>query len=73
MRAHWVKMLKCYITYILYKLHHNEPPGKKMFDLKRDQRLKYFLLFRHQQMPTNDPVVVNALLYVCKTMHDSVK
>ncbi|XP_020613263.1 UPF0505 protein C16orf62-like [Orbicella faveolata] len=27
---------------------------------------------KYQQEPTNDPVVVNALLFVCKTMHDSV-
>ncbi|XP_022800281.1 UPF0505 protein C16orf62-like [Stylophora pistillata] len=27
---------------------------------------------KYQEEPTNDPVVVNALLYVCKTMHDSV-
>ena len=28
---------------------------------------------RHQQEPTKDPVILNALLHVCKTMHDSVK
>lgn len=27
---------------------------------------------KYQEEPTNDPVVVNSLLYVCKTMHDSV-
>jgi len=35
-------------------------------------RLMYFL-FRHQQEPTRDPVILNALLHICKTMHDSVK
>lgn len=29
--------------------------------------------FRHQQELTRDPVILNALLHVCKTMHDSVK
>lgn len=29
--------------------------------------------FRHQQEPTRDPVILNALLHICKTMHDSVK
>uniref|UniRef100_A0A2K6EV58 VPS35 endosomal protein-sorting factor-like n=1 Tax=Propithecus coquereli TaxID=379532 RepID=A0A2K6EV58_PROCO len=28
---------------------------------------------KHQQEPTKDPVILNALLHVCKTMHDSVK
>uniref|UniRef100_A0A803U0W8 VPS35 endosomal protein-sorting factor-like n=1 Tax=Anolis carolinensis TaxID=28377 RepID=A0A803U0W8_ANOCA len=28
---------------------------------------------KHQQEPTRDPVILNALLHVCKTMHDSVK
>nr|DBA20299.1 TPA: hypothetical protein GDO54_016007 [Pyxicephalus adspersus] len=27
---------------------------------------------KHQQEPTKDPVILNALLHVCKTMHDSV-
>nr|XP_008122571.1 PREDICTED: UPF0505 protein C16orf62 [Anolis carolinensis] len=27
---------------------------------------------KHQQEPTRDPVILNALLHVCKTMHDSV-
>ncbi|TKC48687.1 hypothetical protein EI555_006864, partial [Monodon monoceros] len=26
----------------------------------------------HQQEPTKDPVILNALLHICKTMHDSV-
>lgn len=29
--------------------------------------------FRHQVEPTNDPVIINATMFVCKTMHDSVK
>ncbi|KAG8145605.1 hypothetical protein E2320_012110, partial [Naja naja] len=28
---------------------------------------------KHQQESTKDPVILNALLHVCKTMHDSVK
>uniref|UniRef100_A0A287DEJ2 VPS35 endosomal protein-sorting factor-like n=1 Tax=Ictidomys tridecemlineatus TaxID=43179 RepID=A0A287DEJ2_ICTTR len=27
---------------------------------------------KHQQEPTKDPVILNALLHICKTMHDSV-
>ncbi|TRY58965.1 hypothetical protein DNTS_033933 [Danionella cerebrum] len=27
---------------------------------------------KHQQEPTRDPVILNALLHICKTMHDSV-
>ncbi|KAL5019246.1 hypothetical protein ScPMuIL_004968 [Solemya velum] len=27
---------------------------------------------KHQAEPTNDPVIINALMFVCKTMHDSV-
>uniref|UniRef100_A0A8C8RPX2 VPS35 endosomal protein-sorting factor-like n=1 Tax=Pelusios castaneus TaxID=367368 RepID=A0A8C8RPX2_9SAUR len=30
------------------------------------------MFFRHQQEATKDPVILNALLHVCKTMHDSV-
>lgn len=31
------------------------------------------LAFRHQVELTRDPVILNAMLYICKTMHDSVK
>ncbi|KAI4892357.1 hypothetical protein NFI96_017422, partial [Prochilodus magdalenae] len=31
------------------------------------------VFIKHQQEPTRDPVILNALLHVCKTMHDSVK
>ncbi|XP_031288974.2 VPS35 endosomal protein-sorting factor-like isoform X1 [Camelus dromedarius] len=31
------------------------------------------VFIKHQQEPTKDPVILNALLHVCKTMHDSVK
>nr|XP_015215436.1 PREDICTED: UPF0505 protein C16orf62 homolog [Lepisosteus oculatus] len=31
------------------------------------------VFIRCQQEPTRDPVILNALLHVCKTMHDSVK
>ncbi|XP_069124492.1 VPS35 endosomal protein-sorting factor-like [Argopecten irradians] len=27
---------------------------------------------KHQSEPTNDPVIINALTFICKTMHDSV-
>ncbi|XP_033107964.1 VPS35 endosomal protein sorting factor-like [Anneissia japonica] len=27
---------------------------------------------RHQTEPTNDPVILNALMFICRTMHDSV-
>ncbi|XP_038064522.1 VPS35 endosomal protein-sorting factor-like [Patiria miniata] len=27
---------------------------------------------RNQEKPTNDPVIINALMFVCKTMHDSL-
>uniref|UniRef100_A0A8C2MXP7 VPS35 endosomal protein-sorting factor-like n=1 Tax=Cricetulus griseus TaxID=10029 RepID=A0A8C2MXP7_CRIGR len=27
---------------------------------------------KHQQEPTKDPVILNALMHICKTMHDSV-
>ncbi|CAB1338037.1 unnamed protein product [Coregonus sp. 'balchen'] len=30
------------------------------------------VFIKHQQEPTRDPVILNALLHVCKTMHDSV-
>ncbi|XP_036290318.1 VPS35 endosomal protein-sorting factor-like isoform X2 [Pipistrellus kuhlii] len=30
------------------------------------------LFIKHQHEPTKDPVILNALLHVCKTMHDSV-
>ncbi|XP_038401929.1 VPS35 endosomal protein-sorting factor-like isoform X14 [Canis lupus familiaris] len=30
------------------------------------------VFIKHQQEPTKDPVILNALLHVCKTMHDSV-
>ncbi|XP_033908670.2 VPS35 endosomal protein-sorting factor-like [Acipenser ruthenus] len=30
------------------------------------------VFIRYQQEPTRDPVILNALLHVCKTMHDSV-
>ncbi|XP_030629505.1 VPS35 endosomal protein-sorting factor-like [Chanos chanos] len=30
------------------------------------------VFIKHQQEPTRDPVILNALLYICKTMHDSV-
>ncbi|KAM6951274.1 VPS35 endosomal protein-sorting factor-like [Aplochiton taeniatus] len=30
------------------------------------------IFIKHQQEPTRDPVILNALLHVCKTMHDSV-
>ncbi|XP_028669604.2 VPS35 endosomal protein-sorting factor-like [Erpetoichthys calabaricus] len=30
------------------------------------------VFIRHQQEPTRDPVILNALMHVCKTMHDSV-
>lgn len=26
-----------------------------------------------QQEPTNDPVIINALMFICRVMHDSVK
>jgi len=26
-----------------------------------------------QQEPTNDPVITNALMFICRVMHDSVK
>lgn len=29
--------------------------------------------FRYQEEPTNDPVIINAIMFICKTMHDSVK
>ena len=28
---------------------------------------------RNQEKVTNDPVIINALMFVCKTMHDSLK
>lgn len=28
---------------------------------------------RHQQEPVNDPVVINAMMFLSKTVHDSVK
>lgn len=28
---------------------------------------------RNQEEATNDPVIINALMFVCKTMHDSIK
>lgn len=28
---------------------------------------------RYQKEVTHDPVIVNALMYICKTMHNSVK
>ncbi|XP_064863993.1 VPS35 endosomal protein-sorting factor-like [Oncorhynchus nerka] len=31
------------------------------------------IFIKHQQEHTRDPVILNALLHVCKTMHDSVK
>uniref|UniRef100_A0A673HS76 VPS35 endosomal protein-sorting factor-like n=1 Tax=Sinocyclocheilus rhinocerous TaxID=307959 RepID=A0A673HS76_9TELE len=30
------------------------------------------VFIKHQQEPTRDPVILNALLHICKTMHDSV-
>ncbi|XP_045704809.1 VPS35 endosomal protein-sorting factor-like isoform X2 [Phyllostomus hastatus] len=30
------------------------------------------VFIKHQKEPTKDPVILNALLHVCKTMHDSV-
>uniref|UniRef100_A0A8B9KFT2 VPS35 endosomal protein-sorting factor-like n=1 Tax=Astyanax mexicanus TaxID=7994 RepID=A0A8B9KFT2_ASTMX len=30
------------------------------------------VFIKHQQEPTRDPVILNALLHVCKTMHDSL-
>uniref|UniRef100_A0A286XNX2 VPS35 endosomal protein-sorting factor-like n=1 Tax=Cavia porcellus TaxID=10141 RepID=A0A286XNX2_CAVPO len=35
---------------------------------------KYIMeaFIKHQQEPTKDPVILNALLHICKTMHDSV-
>ncbi|XP_005861561.1 PREDICTED: UPF0505 protein C16orf62 homolog [Myotis brandtii] len=30
------------------------------------------VFIKHQHEPTKDPVILNALLHVCKTMHDSV-
>uniref|UniRef100_A0A6Q2WQP3 VPS35 endosomal protein-sorting factor-like n=1 Tax=Esox lucius TaxID=8010 RepID=A0A6Q2WQP3_ESOLU len=30
------------------------------------------VFIKHQHEPTRDPVILNALLHVCKTMHDSV-
>ncbi|XP_065749488.1 VPS35 endosomal protein-sorting factor-like isoform X3 [Phocoena phocoena] len=30
------------------------------------------VFIKHQQEPTKDPVILNALLHICKTMHDSV-
>ncbi|KAL2101771.1 hypothetical protein ACEWY4_003532 [Coilia grayii] len=30
------------------------------------------VFIKHQQEPTRDPVILNALMHVCKTMHDSV-
>ncbi|XP_074647304.1 VPS35 endosomal protein-sorting factor-like [Tubulanus polymorphus] len=27
---------------------------------------------KHQQQQTNDPVITNALMFICKTMHDSI-
>ncbi|XP_071966062.1 VPS35 endosomal protein-sorting factor-like isoform X2 [Antedon mediterranea] len=27
---------------------------------------------KHQKEPTNDPVILNALMFICRTMHDSV-
>ena len=32
-----------------------------------------FIFFRNQTEATNDPVILNALMFVCKTMHDSIK
>ena len=31
------------------------------------------VLGRHQTEPTNDPVILNACMYICRIMHDSVK
>lgn len=28
---------------------------------------------RHQVVSTSDPVIINALMFICKIMHDSVK
>ncbi|XP_029561910.1 VPS35 endosomal protein sorting factor-like isoform X2 [Salmo trutta] len=30
------------------------------------------VFIKHQQEHTRDPVILNALLHICKTMHDSV-
>ncbi|KAL6094475.1 vps35l [Pungitius sinensis] len=30
------------------------------------------IFIRHQKEPTRDPVILNAMLHICKTMHDSV-
>ncbi|XP_075949259.1 VPS35 endosomal protein-sorting factor-like isoform X1 [Anarhichas minor] len=30
------------------------------------------IFIRHQEEPTRDPVILNAMLHICKTMHDSV-
>lgn len=32
-----------------------------------------FVSHRNQAEPTRDPVILNAMLHICKTMHDSVK
>lgn len=38
------------------------------------QMLRYlFVPCRHQVEHTRDPVILNAMLHICKTMHDSVK
>ena len=33
----------------------------------------FYSIFRTQKEPTKDPVIINALMFVCKNMHDSVK
>ena len=43
------------------------------FNLTCEHYKNYGHLDRYQEEPTNDPVVVNSLMYVFKTIYDSVK